>query len=108
MSFRRSLPPDRQFTPSAGSYFGTPILDRPDPVRLRCPETRVWKAGQPVPLSDLQLGDLLLVNLTSEQKNTPAHCTDLWITEATGKTATTAQSKKNSAVTKKDKPAKKK
>jgi len=72
------------------------------------PETRVWKAGQPVPLSDLQLGDLLLVNLTSEQKNTPAHCTDLWITDDTKKAAAKAPGKPRSAGAKQDNPAKRK
>ena len=69
------------------------------------PETRVWKADQPVSLTDIKPGDLLLVNLTSEQKDKPAHCTDLWVTEAAGRTAPKAQSKESKG-TKKDKAVK--
>jgi len=70
------------------------------------PETRVWNADQQIPITELKPGTLLRVNLTSEQKDKPAHCTDLWIADAAAKAATKAQSQKKKAVTKKDKAVK--
>lgn len=42
-------------------------------------ETRVWKDKTPMKHTDLKLGDALRINLTSEQKAKPTHCTDIWI-----------------------------
>ena len=41
--------------------------------------TRVWKDKSPMKHTDLKMGDALRINLTSEQKAKPAHCTDIWI-----------------------------
>lgn len=56
--------------------------------------TRVWKQEQQVKLSDLAVGDVLLVNVTSEQKDAPSRCTDIWIGEDTHKLVTERQTKK--------------
>jgi hypothetical protein len=48
------------------------------------------------------------VNLTSEQETTPAHCTDLWIIDATKKAAAKAPNETRSAGAKQDNPAKRK
>ncbi len=45
------------------------------------PQTRVWKDEASASLKDLRNGDKLRINLTSEQPNKPAYCTDLWIVE---------------------------
>jgi hypothetical protein len=56
--------------------------------------TRVWKGDQSAKLSDLAVGDVLLVNLTSEQPGAPSVCTDLWVGAETHKLATDRQAKK--------------
>ncbi|WP_202797459.1 hypothetical protein [Chthoniobacter flavus] len=63
-------------------------------ILLVTPETRVWKGDKQVKLTDLAVGDLLLVDRTSEQSGQPAHCTDIWIGEDTHKAATEQQAKK--------------
>ena len=61
------------------------------------PETRVWKGEQQVKLSDLVVGDSLLVNLTAEQPGMPARCTDIWIGPETHKLVSDQQSKRHAA-----------
>ncbi len=56
--------------------------------------TRVWKNDQQVKLSDLAVGDALLINLTSEQKGSPSRCTDIWIGVNTHKLATESRKPK--------------
>ena len=58
------------------------------------PETRVWKGEQQVKLADIAIGDLLLINQSSEQTGRPATCTDIWIGADTQAKATEKQSKK--------------
>jgi hypothetical protein len=62
--------------------------------------TRVWKGEQQVKLSDLAVGDALLVNLSGEQNGTPARCTDIWIGAETHKLATEQQTRKLAAAKK--------
>jgi len=64
------------------------------------PETRVWRGDQPAKLSDLAVGDLLLVNVTGEVPGQPAHCTDIWVGEDTHKLMTERQGKKLASVKK--------
>jgi hypothetical protein len=64
------------------------------------PETRVWKGDQQVKLSDLAVGDALLVNLTSEQAGAPSVCTEIWIGPDTHKLVTDRQSKKLATIKK--------
>ena len=64
-------------------------------------ETRVWKGEQQVKLGDLAVGDILLVNLSSEQTGAPARCTDIWIGADTHKLVTERQSKKLAVAKKK-------
>ena len=45
-------------------------------------------------LSDLAIGDALLVNQTSEQNGAPSVCTDIWIGADTHKLVTERQSKR--------------
>lgn len=56
--------------------------------------TRVWKGDQPAKLSDLTVGDSLLVNVTGEFAGHPSVCTDLWIGADTHKLVTEQQTKK--------------
>ena len=64
-------------------------------------DTRAWKGAQQAKLSDLAVGDALLVNLTGEQPGAPSLCTDIWIGADTHKLVTDQQSKKLAATTKK-------
>ena len=64
---------------------------------LTTADTRIRKADQPLKLTDLAVGDLLLVNLTSDQPGSPSRCTDIWIGPDTFKAATEAQRKKHPA-----------
>ena len=43
------------------------------------PATRVWKGDKQVKLSDIAVGDELLINTTGEAPGRPAHCTEVWI-----------------------------
>jgi hypothetical protein len=67
---------------------------------LVTPETRVWRGVQQIKLSDLAVGDLLLVNVTGELPGQPAHCTDIWVGEDTHKQVTERQGKKLASVKK--------
>lgn len=50
---------------------------------LVTPETRYWQGDQQTKPTDLKQGDLLRANLSSEQPDSPSHCTDIWIGEET-------------------------
>jgi hypothetical protein len=82
--------------PEVKNYNGD--MERPPDIgrsELRItPETRVWKGDQQVKLADLQAGDAVLFNLTSEQPGSPTRCTDLWIGAETHKLATERQARK--------------
>jgi hypothetical protein len=65
------------------------------------PETRVWKGADQAKLTDLAVGDALLVNLTDELPGAPSRCTDIWIGADTHKLVTDQQSKKLAATSKK-------
>ncbi len=65
-------------------------------------DTRVWKGDRPMKLTEVKIGDLLLINLTGEQPGSPARCTDLWIGEDTHKLVSEARQKKQKSA----KPAK--
>jgi hypothetical protein len=92
-----------QQLPAVKDYNGD--LQRPPDIgrsELRVNDaTRVWKGEERVKLSDLAVGDALLVNLTSEQNGAPSVCTDLWIGAETHKLVTERQGKKLAAVKKK-------
>ena len=88
-----------QQLPEVKDYNGD--MQRPPDIghsELRVNEaTRVWKGGEQVKLSDLAVGDALLVNLTSEQNGAPSVCTDIWIGADTHKLVTERQSKRFSS-----------
>ena len=42
-------------------------------------DTRVWKGTKRVGLTDLAVGDLLLVDRTGDRPGHPSRCTDIWI-----------------------------
>lgn len=58
-------------------------------------ETRVWKGDQQIQLSDLGVGDSLLVNLTGRTATDRGRCTDIWVGEETHQRATAAQRARN-------------
>jgi hypothetical protein len=60
-------------------------------------DTRVWKADKQAALSDLTVGDTLLVNLTGELPGQPSRCTDIWIGEETHKQVTDQRQKRPAA-----------
>jgi hypothetical protein len=86
-----------QQLPEVKNYNGD--MERPPDIgrcELRVSDaTRVWKGEQEVKLADLAVGDVLLVNLTSEQNGAPSTCTDIWIGAETHKLVSERQSKKN-------------
>ena len=59
--------------------------------------TRVWKGDQPAKLSDLAVGDELLVNITGRTATSRGRCTDIWVGAKTHKAATAQQLAKHSA-----------
>ena len=59
--------------------------------------TRVWKGDQPAKLSDLAVGDELLVNITGRTATSRGRCTDIWVGAATHKAAAAQQLTKHSA-----------
>ena len=59
--------------------------------------THVWKGGQPGKLSDLVIGDELLVNLTGRTAANRGLCTDIWVGTETHKAATAQQRAKHDA-----------
>ncbi len=46
-------------------------------------QTHVWKDQQALKLTDLKVGDALLINLHSEQPGQPGWCSDLWVVAGT-------------------------
>jgi hypothetical protein len=84
--------------PEVKNYNGD--MERPNDIgraELRVnAETRVWKGAQQLKLSDLAVGDSLVVDLTSEQPGSPSRCTDIWVGDETQKLATEGQHKKHS------------
>ncbi len=63
--------------------------------------TRVWKGEAQMKRADLAVGDVLLVNLTSEQNGAPSVCTDIWIGADTHKLVTERQGRKLATAKKK-------
>jgi hypothetical protein len=57
--------------------------------------TRVWKGSQQIKLTDLAIGDALLVNVSSEQPGSPSRCTDIWVGAEAQQSAAEAQKKKH-------------
>ncbi|MDB6117676.1 MAG: hypothetical protein JWO08_1457 [Verrucomicrobiaceae bacterium] len=58
-------------------------------------DTRVWRGDKPVKLSDIAVGDALLINLSGELPGKPSRCTDIWIGEDTHKLVTEQENAKN-------------
>ena len=56
-------------------------------------KTRVWKGDQPAKLSDLTVGDDLLINLTGGSQQSSVRCSDIWVGVETHKLATEQQRK---------------
>ncbi len=79
--------------PEVKNYNGD--MERPQPIGhsvLRVTkDTRAWKLDKPIALSDLAVGELMLINSTAELPGRPAECTDLWIGEDTIKLVSTAK-----------------
>jgi hypothetical protein len=57
--------------------------------------TRVWKADQQIKLSDLAIGDELLVNSTGLTTTSQGRCTDLWVGIETHQRASSQQRAKH-------------
>lgn len=79
--------------PEVKNYNGD-MEQPPDIGRAELPvtaETRVWKGDTQIQLSELAVGDQLLFNITGEQPNQRAHCTDIWVGKDTHKQVTDAQ-----------------
>ena len=70
----RQLPPVKNYN---GDMVQPPDVGRAE-LRI-VPATRVWRNHEPLKTSDLKAGDSLLINVTSEQADSPSHCTDIWI-----------------------------
>jgi hypothetical protein len=58
-------------------------------------QTRVWKGGDQIKLTDLAIGDELLYNRTGANAQNVSHCLDIWVGADTHKAATEAQRKKH-------------
>lgn len=82
--------------PEVKNYNGD--MEQPKPIartELRVtPETKVWKGDAQVALADLKAGDVLLANVTAEQKDNPSRCTEIWIGADTHKLVTEKRAKK--------------
>ncbi|MGB8170013.1 MAG: hypothetical protein WCF18_21095, partial [Chthoniobacteraceae bacterium] len=57
-------------------------------------DTRVWRGEEQVKLSDLAVGDDLVVNLTAELPGARSRCTDIWIGTETHQRVAAQQAKK--------------
>ncbi len=55
--------------------------------------TRVWKGDKQMKLTDIAVGDSLLVNVTGEGPGKPSNCTDVWIGAETHQLVTEAHTK---------------
>jgi hypothetical protein len=62
-------------------------------------KTRVWKGDRQVKLSDIAVGDELLVNLAARTTTSRGRCTDIWVGAETHKLATEQQRKRQAART---------
>jgi hypothetical protein len=60
--------------------------------------TRVWKGDRQVKLSDIAVGDELLVNLAARTKTSRGRCTDIWVGAETHRLATEQQRKRHTAL----------
>jgi hypothetical protein len=70
----------------------------PDRIQLAVNDkTRVWKGDKQVKLTDLAVGDDLLVNLTANTATSRGRCTDIWVGAENHKLATERQRKKHTA-----------
>ncbi len=58
-------------------------------------KTRVWKGDRQVKLTDLTVGDELLVNRTARTKTSQGRCTDIWAGAETFRLATEQQRKRH-------------
>ncbi len=56
--------------------------------------TRLIKSGQQVPLSELAVGDEIMLNMTGSTATSPGHCTEIWIGDRTIKHVTEEQQTK--------------
>jgi hypothetical protein len=71
--------------------------DAPNKELLVSDRTRVWKGDSRVKLSDLAVGDELLVNFTGNNPQHPRRCTDIWIGAETHKLVTEQQRQRHNA-----------
>ena len=62
--------------------------------------TRVWKGDHRIKLSDLTVGDELLVNLAAQTPTSRGRCTDIWAGAETHRFATEQQRKRHTALIK--------
>ncbi len=60
-------------------------------------KTRVWKGGEQIKLTDLAVGDILLVNLAARTTTSRGRCTDIWVGTDTHRLATEQQRKRHAA-----------
>lgn len=63
-------------------------------------KTRVWKGDTQIKLSDLTVGDELLINRTARTTTSQGRCTDIWVGAATHKLVTEQQRKRHAAFVK--------
>jgi hypothetical protein len=61
------------------------------------PDSKFWKGEQAIAISDLAVGDVLLVNRTGGSDKAVAHCTGMWIGEDTIKALAERQRRKHEA-----------
>ncbi len=78
-------------------------LDMVQPPEIGCSlllvddRTRVWKGGRQAKLTDLAVGDDVLVNFTGETAGAPSRCADIWVGADAQSRATEEQRKKRAA-----------
>jgi hypothetical protein len=85
--------------PEVKNYNGD--LERPHDIgrtelRVKA-DTRVWKGDRQVKLTDLAVGDALLVNLSGERPGHPSHCTEIWVGVDTHKLASEQETRRQKA-----------
>ncbi|MCW3053694.1 MAG: hypothetical protein JWN14_2864 [Chthonomonadales bacterium] len=61
-------------------------------------KTRVWKGDKQIKLTDIAVGDELLVNLTPRTPTSRGRCTDIWVGAETHRLATEQQRKKHTTL----------
>jgi len=82
--------------PQVKDYNGD-IQQPPDIARAELlvdTSTRVWKGDKQVKLSEIAVGDALLVNVSGESPGKPSRCTEIWIGAETHRLVTEAHNKK--------------